>query len=250
MSDPQLMNLLKFDESDLQANRNGSISEGQMVRLQKMEANAKKVSLLGCAGNFFVALIGLGAAAFMITTEGSPELNLSFGTICFGTIFGILWPLLWGSAGYLGLRRVFAKVEATVKKAEGTIAIEKTVRSSYDSDSHVTTHHNVYELRVGGYTFIVNPVLSNYMKRGEIYTVYFADFNHKEKSKEILSVELLTNTHSISAPQTIPEEDAAVVGYAKAGNMLEAIRTHRLIHGSSLEEAKAIVDDIKIRIGS
>jgi len=63
MSDQQLMNHLRFDESDLRVNRNGGISEKQKVRLQKVEADAKRGSLLGSVGNFFIALIGLGAAA-------------------------------------------------------------------------------------------------------------------------------------------------------------------------------------------
>ena len=63
MSDQQLMNHLRFDESDLQINRNGGISEKQKVRLQKVEADAKRGSLLGSVGNFFIVLMGLGAAA-------------------------------------------------------------------------------------------------------------------------------------------------------------------------------------------
>ncbi len=243
MDAQQLMRLLNFDEADLQTNRNGHISEKQNARLQKMEASAKKMSLLGCAGNFLVALIGVGGAFAMMGNA------LDFGVIIFVFIFGILWPLLWGSAGFLGLRRAFAKVEATLKKAEGSIVIEKTVRSSYDSDSHVTTRQNVYELRVGGYTFIVSPALQNYMKRGDFYTVYFAGFNHKERSKEILSVELMTKVGGASASETVPADDVEVVEYVKRGDIMGAIRMHRSIHGSGFEDAKAVVDDIKSRLG-
>lgn len=175
--------------------------------------------------------------------------GLGFGTICFGAIFGIFWPLLWGAAGLSGLRRMLAKVEATLKKAEGPIAIEKTVRSSYDSDSRTTTRRNVYELRVGGHTFIVSPALQNYMKRGDVYAVYFANFNHKEKSKEILSVELLTNGGGASAPQAVSADDVEVVEHVKRGDAMGAIRMHRSIHGSGFEEAKAAVEDIQARLG-
>lgn len=248
MSNPQLMKLLNFDESDLQANRNGRITERQMARLDEMEVTAKKQSFLGSAGNFFMALIGLGGAVWFVMTMNT-NARLDFGTICFGGVFGILWPLLWGAAGFAGLRRVFAKVEATVKKAEGAIAIEKTIRSSYNSESHTTTHQNVYELRVGGHTFIVNPVLQNYMKRGDAYAVYFADFNHKEKSKEILSVDLLSNASVVITAEPVSMEDIEVVAYLKKDDVLRAIRAHRAIHGSDFEEAKAIVEDIKARLG-
>ncbi len=249
MNDPQLMNLLKFDESDLQTNRSGSISEKQTMRLQKMESTAKRQSLLGSAGNFFVALIGVGGAIAFMMADGGSGLKISFGNICFGSVFGILWPLMWGAAGFSGLRRSFAKVDTTLKKAEGPIVIEKTIKSSYDSDSHVTTHRNVYELRVGGYTFIVNPALQNYMKQGDFHTVYFADFNHKERTKEILSVDLLKNAGGPSAAEAILSDDLEVVECVKKGDLMEAIRLYRSIHGSSFEEAKSIVEDIKTRLG-
>ncbi len=105
MSDQQLMNLLKFDEVELQANRNGRLSEKQKVRLQKMEAVDKRRSFLGCAGNAFVALIGLGGAATHIVTMTREGSGLDFGMICFGSIFGILWPVgtsrILGSAPYI-----------------------------------------------------------------------------------------------------------------------------------------------------
>lgn len=248
MTDPQLMKLFEFDESDLQANRSGRISERQTTRLRKMEATAKKQSFLGCAGNFFMALIGAGGAVWIVMTMNN-EAGLDFGTICFVGIFGILWPLLWGAAGVLGLRRVFANVETALKKAEGAIAIEKTIRSSYNSDSHTTTHQNIYELRVSGYTFIVNPVLQNYIKRGDVYSVYFADFNHEERSKEILSVELLADAGRAFTAEPVSMDDIEVVEYLKKGDVLRAIRAHRSIHGSDFEEAKSIVEDIKARLG-
>lgn len=248
MSDPQLMKVLKFDESDLQANRNGRITERQTARLGEMEVTAKKQSFLGCAGNFFMASIGVGGALWFVMTMNA-NIGLDFGTICFGSVFGIFWPLLWGAAGILGLRRVFAKVEAALRKVEGPITIEKTIRSSYNSDSHTTTHQNVYELRVGGHTFIVNPVLQNYMKRGDAYAVYFADFNHKERSKEILSVDLLSNASVVITAESVSMEDIEVVEYLKKDDVLRAIRAHRSIYGSGFEEAKSIVEDIKARLG-
>lgn len=249
MNDQQLMNLLKFDESDLQANRNGRISEKQTMRLQKMESTAKKQSLLGSAGNFFVALIGVGGAMAFVMAGGGGESTISFGNICFGSVFGILWPLLWGAAGLAGLRRAFAKVDATLKKTEGPVVIEKTIRSSYNSDSHVTTHRNVYELRVGGYTFIVNPALQNHMKQGDFYTVYFAEFNHKERSKEILSIELGKKAGGASATEIALVDDVEIVECVKKGDLMGAIQLYRSIHGSGFEEASSMVKDMKARLG-
>ena len=245
MKPEELMKHFNFDESELDINRNGQLSKKQRGRLDKMELNAKKLSLFGSAGNSFMALMGLSVAVWFMATNNS---GLDFGTICFGSIFGIFWPLLWGAAGFAGIRRAFTKVEATVKKAEGAVIIEKTIRSSYDSDSHVTTRKNVYELRIGGYTFIVNPVLQNHMKPGDSYAVYFADFNHKERSKEILSVELLKSFGSTSPLKISPTDDLEVIEFVKKGKTLDAIRTYRFLHGTGFEEAKDVVEDIKTRL--
>ena len=247
MSDSPLMRALSFNELDLEANRNGRISNDQNLRLQKIEADAKKSSFLGSAGNFLVAAIGLTGAAFAMLGD-----DLIFKMV-FGSIFGIVWPLMWGAAGYSGLRRVFAKVEGTLKKTEGPVSIEKSVRSSYDSDSRMTTSQNVYELRVSGHTFIVSPVLSNLVKPGATYTVYFADFNHKERVKELLSLEPL-NTSAPNAilpdSQPLSFADSEIMEWVRRGNILEAIREHRKIHGTNYEDAKAAVYDMQARIAA
>jgi ribosomal protein L7/L12 len=85
------------------------------------------------------------------------------------------------------------------------------------------------------------------MKQGDSYAVYFADFNHIERSKEILSVELVENIGSSPFPKTSPSDDVETVELVKKGHLLEAIRLHRSIHGTSLEEARAMVEDIRMR---
>ena len=245
MNGKQLMNLLKFEEADLQMNRNGRISERQSIWLNKMESIAKRQALLGSLGNLFMALIGLGGAALMLRININ---EIDFGAIIFSVIFGILWPLFWGSAGVDGLRRVFARVNATLKKVGGPIVIEKTIRSSYDSDSRVTSHQNVYVLCVGGHTFIVNPALQNYMKRGEIYAVYYADFGHKEMLKEILSLELLENFGGDSTAEIAPKVDIEIVDCVKKGYLMDAIQLYRSIHGSGFEEASSIVQGVKTQL--
>lgn len=243
MNDQQLMNLLKFEKADLQANRNGRISEKQMAQLRTIETAEKRSSLLGGAGNAFVALIGVAGAALVMTEE-----SLGF-KIIFGGIFGILWPLFWGSAALAGLRRGFVKVDATLKKAAGTVSIEKITRSDYNSDSQQTTYSNVHEMRIGGYTFIVNPALQNYIRRGDSYAVYFAEFNHKERSREVLSLELLAKARESFVEKINPLDDAEITDLVEKGDMMEAIRLYRTLNGSSFEEARSLVEDIQLRLG-
>ncbi len=74
--------------------------------------------------------------------------------------------------------------------------------------------------------------------------MYFADFNHKERSKEILSVELLNDFGGISPVKIVVE----VIEIIKKGEMLDAIRKHRFLHGSGFEESKVAVEDLKARL--
>jgi len=47
MSDPQLMSYFKFDDADLQANRNGQLTEKQKGRLVKENRRDKTWSVIG-----------------------------------------------------------------------------------------------------------------------------------------------------------------------------------------------------------
>ncbi len=50
-------------------------------------------------------------------------------------------------------------------------------------------------------------------------------------------------------PEAITTDEVDIVEYLKKGDVMGAIRTHRSIHGSDLAEAKAAVDEIRIRAG-
>ena len=244
MSDQQLMNHLGFDESELQANRNGRISEKQKARLQIKETGSKTGALF--LGLVFLgsALLGLGIAIVEVLNSH----DLTF-TIIISTVFGCIWPLIWGAAGFFSLRRAFAKVETKVGKVEGPVNILKVIRRNYDSNTQTYTDYNAYELRVGGRIFDVRSDLPNFMAQGDVYAVYYAEFNLTDKKKEILSAELLTNASAAFIPQAVSIEDAEIVEYLKKGDMLRAIKAHRSLHNSSLAEAKSVVEELKARLG-
>ena len=50
-------------------------------------------------------------------------------------------------------------------------------------------------------------------------------------------------------PEPSPADDPRIIEQVKKGNMLEAIKIHREINGSSLPEAKEAVEEIKGRLG-
>ena len=111
MNNPQLMEQLRFNASDLQLNRNGRLSEKQKETLQLKEKGAKAGSLF--LGLIFTgaALLGLGIAISTVFTSDSFILKAIIGGV-----FGCIWPLIWGAAGFFTLKRAFTKSKRKLKK--------------------------------------------------------------------------------------------------------------------------------------
>lgn len=249
MSDQKLMTHFRFDESELHANRSGRISEKQKERLQIKESGAKIGSLF--LGGIFMlsALLGLGIGGFAVFGDGPASESLAF-RIIMGSVFGCIWTLIWGAAGIFTLQRAFAKMEIKVAKAEGQVNILKVIRREYNSSTETYSDRTAYELRLGGRTFDVRAETPNFMTQGDVFAVYFADFNLKDKKKEILSAELISKGSGSYTPQPVAMQDAEVVEFLKKGDVLRAIRAHRTLHGTNLEDAKDAVDDIQARLRS
>ncbi|MBI5034513.1 MAG: hypothetical protein HZB51_28655 [Chloroflexi bacterium] len=188
MQDEQLMKLFDFDRGELQVNRRGSLSEKQKKRLAQREAGAK-----GCSIVLGVFLLGVALIGVVIAVSAVPAFATFDRTaaLLFGGAFGVIWPLVWGTIGLVSMRRAFAKVTVQVKKVEGPINIVKAIRESYDSSNNTHSTYNVYELRVGGRMFEVEPETANVMMQGDVYAVYYADINLEDSEDPILSVESL-----------------------------------------------------------
>lgn len=188
MSDPQLMEMFEFDESDLQSNRNGRLSEKQKTRLEKAEKSSK-----GCSSILGLFLVGIGLVGVGIAVSAAPALYEEERGAMIALIlgFGIIWPLIWGGLGALSLRRSFAKMEIKLKKAEGPINIVRETHSSYNSATKTNSEHTIYELHVGRQILEVDSELADVMMQGDVYAVYYADANISDIEDAILSVELL-----------------------------------------------------------
>lgn len=237
-----LMNQLRFDESELQLNKRGRLSEKQRQHLHIKESGAKAGSLF--LGGIFMlsslAGVGLGAYAFMV------DYGLVF-RILMVSVFGCFWTLIWGAAGVMTLSRVFTKMEVKVGKAEGTAKIVKVVRREYNSSTETYSDYSVHELLVGGRTFEVRSTLPEVIQQGDVYVIYYAEFNLKEKKKEILSAEWLASASAATIAQSKIHDDIEVVEFIKKGDVLGAIRAHRQLHGTNYEDARAAVLDIQTR---
>ncbi len=188
MNDLQLMKLFDFDESDLQSNRNGRLSEKQKARLEQAEKGSK-----GCSSVLGIFLVGIGLIGVWIAASVAPALwQEERGAAIWLVIgFGMTWPLIWGGLGVVSIRRSFAKVEIKVKKAEGPINIVKVLRNAYNPGTETHSEEEIYELHVGRQTFEVDSELADVMMQGNLYAVYYADYNVEDTEDEILSAEFL-----------------------------------------------------------
>jgi hypothetical protein len=187
MQDQKLMDYFKFDDADLQANRNGQLTEKQKGRLINEDKGYRTLRILGGGCLILIALIGLGGA--IATGIATSDWGFRIG---FGLGFGCIWPVIWGGMGYFVLRGAFAKFQVQLKKAMGAVNIIKAEKTSTDTDmatgmSH-TSHYFVYELHIGGKSFDVESNLADIMMQGDTYAVYFTEGSEND----ILSAELIS----------------------------------------------------------
>jgi hypothetical protein len=188
MGDPQLMKLFDFDESELQANRNGRLSEKQKARLSADEKNQKGCSAILGGFLMLIALVGVGIAVAAIPAIINEDRGAA---IAIGVVFGCIWPLVWGGIGFIQVRRAFVKMEVKVRKAEGPINIVKAIREDYNPSTKTHSEYSVYELRVGKRVFEVESEVADVMTQGDVYAVYYADINLDDSEDPVLSAELL-----------------------------------------------------------
>ena len=189
MDDQQLlMKLFDFNEAELQANRNGRLSERQKARLAQAEKSQKGCAVTGGIFLFVIALVGVAVAVIFIPTLINEE---RLAAIAVGVAFGCIWPMVWGGLGLLSARRAFAKMEVKVKKAEGPINIVKAIRQEYNASTKLHSEYSIHELRVGKRVFEVEAETADAMMQGDVYAVYYADINIEDSEDPILSAELL-----------------------------------------------------------
>ena len=187
MNNENLKEYFKFDDADLQANRNGQFTEKQKARLVKEDKRDRTGSIIGGGFLMLIALIGLVIA--IAAGAADPDWGVRIG---FGLGFGCIWPLCWGGVGYVILRRAFAKFQVKLQRATGPVNIIKAERTSTSTDSDGfshTSHYFVYELHIGGQSFDVQSNLADIMMQGDTYAVYYTEGSEND----ILSAELLSN---------------------------------------------------------
>ncbi|MBL8100897.1 MAG: hypothetical protein JNM02_00050 [Anaerolineales bacterium] len=172
MNENQLKGYFAFDDSDLNANRNGRLSEKQVKRFKEVDQFAHRF-VLGLFLVFLAVTLFLGYRAISEMTS----IGLWVGTVIMLLVTG------WAFRG------VRTDVDNSVEKTEGEVQfvkVEKQTGSATDPSSSRTTVSS-YEMRVGGVAFgNANPALIDIMQ-GEVYSVYYT-----KTTRQILSVEFVS----------------------------------------------------------
>src|SRR5258706_1607714 len=175
MEDQKLKEYFKFDEADLEANRQGRFSEKQQACL--IENDKKIQRRWGWRSIPFLLIAGLG-----------PVLALSAGDF-FGwdwkIMWGFVWTGLWGGIGLVMLISSLSKTKPLVlAKATGKVNIVRD--RSYRSSNH--THISSLRLHIGRQAFDIEEDLVDVMMQGDEYILYY-----EKDWEEIVSVELVSN---------------------------------------------------------
>ena len=181
MQDQKLMNYFKFDESDLQANRNGQVTEKQKAHMIKDSKSG------GIFGNPFALLfLFIGLIGFVIAVVAGISVPDWTFRITFGLGFGCIWPLAWGGIGIRSLLNTSSSTrQFTVAKVQGVIGTNS--RQIYDGSMEHT-------LLVGGKRFTAEPGLAEAMTLGAQYIIYYYIRDNLDalvSTKNILSAEMI-----------------------------------------------------------
>jgi len=172
VDDQKLMDYFKFDEADLQANRNGQFSTKQAAALSEDGKEDKKYALIGGITGLVVVVFGIGAIVA----------GLLFPKLLIGAFIGPFVVFFFGILAVKGFRGAFTKFQIKLQKAEGLVNIVKERRMVDDR------HYYVYEMHIGDETFEVDSDLASIMLQGDVYAVYSVEGSEDE----ILSAELIS----------------------------------------------------------
>ncbi len=183
MQDQKLMDYFKFDESDLQANRNGRFSAKQKNRLFGRHVSAVREKRIASGIGIPVSVIMLGWMVYLIYKDATSGADTDVASIFWLGLCGL--PLLVATL-YI-LRISFIGPKYLLKKAEEPINI---IRESKLVDN--TTYVN-YELHVGEATFNLHDdsTAGNVLTQGDTYAVYYSQ-GVENNLREILSAELIS----------------------------------------------------------
>jgi hypothetical protein len=178
MIDPVLQKRFDFNESDLNANRAGRLSQRQVDKRVTAFKKAKPFRI-GCG-------LGLMLIATIFPIVFGPmmwEMRDSWGVLL-GLGCGVsVWALTWGAFGVGFIAGAFKPPSFQLASVSGPVNLVGVTRTTGGENP---TTYTAYELRVGKSKFDVDSALGNEIMQGDTYAIY-----HIEGTEEIMSLERL-----------------------------------------------------------
>jgi len=179
VQDRKLEDYFKFEEADLQANREGHFSTKQMDMLAAMDSSDNIRRKISGVGSLIVALAGLGGAiwVFVSTEDWISKIMMGIG-------FGIFWPLVWGGIGIYLLRSPGSKRKYKLGQAQGPVSYTR----------HINKRTGVkvigyWLLHVATMRFYMPEGFPKLMSAGDEYQVFYYT---RDGLSKIVSVERIT----------------------------------------------------------
>jgi len=188
MSEKELREFFKFDESDLAANRAGQLSAKQVQVLAEGERGATRIFV-----GMGIGLVLLAALITYVVISSTFHEGYSFADLSndqkVGLTLGLGLP--WLILGFLAVGAFMGargKSDFSVQKTEGKVKFVKVERNVSSTNADGTSSSRTvqqYELRVGPTNFEnVDEKLLNMVDEGKVYAFYYA-----KAGKIILSAE-------------------------------------------------------------
>ncbi len=192
MDDQALRDYFKFDEADLNANRNGSLTEKQKMKLVQDNKSSKTFGI-GCGiggGLFFIAIASIFPIEFIPMGLASLQKH-NVGAATGDFISAGIWVLVWGGIGLVAIvwgiqSGTKDRSKVLLKKAAGLINLVGIERTGEHGHTYID-----HELHIGREEFDVDEEVAGFMMQGDLYAVYYIE-NMDGSGQQVMSVEHLS----------------------------------------------------------
>ena len=178
MIDQDLQDYFHFDAGDLQANRNGQLSDKQRSALltnQKSDRRWSLVGGIGCglgllaiAAIFPLVFIPIGLTALREDGTGA-----AIGPFIAAAAWGLIWGVIGLVAMVAGVNGAIHKPDPlTVKSVTGQVNLVGVERTSGGEHHHTYIQH---ELHIGDQEFDVQESAAGHIMQGDTFAIYYLD---------------------------------------------------------------------------
>jgi len=177
MDEITLMSYFNFDHTDLNQNRNGSLTEKQKVRIVSELNSIRKKKTLLAYFIFFLGFLGVifAAGSWFVSDDLGLKIGFTIG-------FGVVWPVVYLFIGLIFLPpSKFTDLELASER--GRVNIVRVESRNYDTN----TTSSRYDLYIGPRRFVADHNVGSIMVQGDEYIVYYLKNSSKIVSAEFIS---------------------------------------------------------------